>query len=236
MPITIGPGITVGAGITVGNTPPLVTQGLTLRLDANDATSYPGSGTTWFDISGNNANISLVNSPAYTAASPAYFTFVPASSQTGSGSTSNVVPQTSYTKSVWFYLNAVADNNLVSSEAGGHFMYFGPGTTTLYCGHTNWPVYTVFPSVTTFSLNTWYYAALTFNTSDGMVLYVNGVQDATYTANKTAHGGTGAVNLARFGAGNFLDGRLAEVYCYDRSLSAAEVLENFNGTKSRYGF
>ena len=212
----------------------LVINGLTMWLDANSTSSYSGSGTTWYDISGNGADVTLVNTPTYTSGTPSYFTFASASNQSATGSTSNVLPQTQYTKSMWFYLNSYADNNIISSESGGHFMYMA-GSNKMYSGHTNWGVYSAYPSTANFSLSTWYYAALTFNTTDGMVLYVNGVQDSTYTANKTAHSGDGSVNVGRFGAGNFMNGRVAESYCYNRSLSAGEILQNYNASKSKYG-
>jgi len=213
----------------------LVTSGLTLRLSASDSGSYPGSGTVWYDLAPPQQNITLINSPTYTSTSPGYFTFN-GTNQRGSGATgTGVLPQTQYTKSVWFYLNANADNNLVSSDTGGHFMYFASGNK-IYSGHANWNNYAAYPSTATFSLNTWYYAALTFNTTDGMKLYVNGVLDSTYTANKTAHTGDGSVNIASFGGGNFLNGRISKVYCYNRSLTAGEVLDNFNADKAQFGF
>lgn len=224
----------LGATFSVGASG-TITSGLTMWLDANNTASYPGTGTTWFDISGNSANVTLVNNPTFTAGSPKYFTFASASSQSATGSTANVLPQTSYTKSMWFYLNSYADNNIISSETGGHFMYMA-GSNKLYSGHTNWPNYAAYPSTASLSLNSWYYAALTFNTTDGMVLYINGTQDSTYTADKSAHSGDGSVNVGRFGVGNFINGRVAESYCYNRSLTSAEILQNFNSSKSKYGF
>jgi cell division septation protein DedD len=103
-------------------------------------------------------------------------------------------------------------------------------TNRIYCGHTDWPNYSVFPSNTTFALNTWYYVALTFNTTDGMKLYVNGVLDSTYTANKSPVVGNYSTNVGAFGTGNLLNGRIARVFCYNTSLSASEVLQNYNGT------
>jgi hypothetical protein len=44
-----------------------------LYLDANDKLSYPGTGTVWYDLSGNNANATLINSPTWN--SNGYFTF-----------------------------------------------------------------------------------------------------------------------------------------------------------------
>ena len=67
-------------------------------------------------------------------------------------------------------------------------------------------------------------------------LYVNGVQDAVDINYGPAHSGDGSTNLACFGpGGNLLNGLIAEVYCYGRALTAGEVLQNFNATRSRYG-
>ena len=219
-------------GLTLIQSPTLVTDGLTLQLDAGNISSYSGSGTTWYDLAGTQQNITLVNSPTFTSGTPAYFTFN-GSNQRGSGSGA-VLTQTTYTKSVWFYLNGYNDNNFVSSDTGGHFMYMAGGTK-IYSGHSNWGNYQAYQSTAAFSLNTWYNVTLTFNTTDGMVLYINGVQDSTYTANKSAHNGDSSTNIASFGGGNLLNGRIAKVYCYNRSLTAAEVLQNYNVDKSQFG-
>ncbi len=223
----------VVGSLTLTQSPTLVFENLTLRLDAGNSDSYPGSGTTWTDIAGTAQNITLVNSPTYTSGTPAYFTFN-GSNQRGSG-TGAVLSSTSYTKSVWFYLNSYADNNLVSSETGGHYMFFGGGTK-MYAGNSNWAGFpNNLQSVTTFSLSTWYNATITFNTTDGMKLYVNGTLDTTYTAVKTAYTGDGSTNIASYSTGNLLNGRISKVYCYNRSLTAAEVLQNYNYDKSQYG-
>jgi hypothetical protein len=213
--------------------PDVVASDLTLQLDVANPTSY-SSGSTWNDVSGLGNNITLTGSPTYTNTSPAYLTFN-GTSQYGTGSATNVVPQTSYTKSAWFYLNGYQDNNIVSGD--GHFIYMGPGGSTqkIYCGHANWPLFTAYPSAATINLNTWYNVTLTFNTTDGMKLYINGVLDSTYTANKSAHSGSGTVNVATYSGGNLLNGRISKVYCYSRSLTDAEVLQNYNSDKSQFG-
>jgi hypothetical protein len=45
--------------------PNIVPSDMVLYLDALSPASYPGSGTTWYDISGNSNNFTLVNSPTY---------------------------------------------------------------------------------------------------------------------------------------------------------------------------
>ena len=206
----------------------VVTDGLTLRLDASNTLSYPGSGNIWYDLVYPQENITLVNSPTFTLASPSYFGFN-GTTQYGNG-TDPVLSTSSYTKSVWFYLNSYQDNNLVSSNTGGHFMYMH-SSNRIYCGHSDWPDYLAFPSNATFDLNTWYYVALTFNTNDGMKLYVNGILDSVYTANKSPLPGDGSTNIASYVTGNLLNGRIARVFCYNRSLTSAEVLDNYNGTE-----
>jgi len=204
----------------------LVIGGLTLQLDASNTDSYPGSGNVWYDLTTPQENITLYNSPSYALTSPSYFTFN-GSNQYGVG-TEPVLSATTYTKSLWFYLNSYQDNNLISSNTGGHFMYMGAATNRIYCGHSNWPNYDAFPSNTTFDLNTWYNVTLTFNTTDGMKLYVNGVLDSTYTANKSPLPGDGSTNIATFAPnGNLLNGRIARVYCYNLSLSDSEVYSNY---------
>lgn len=212
-------------------------SGLLLHLDASNSTSYPGSGATWYDLATSpTANdATLVNNPTYSTANGGFFTFAKASSQSATVAGTGVVPSSAYTKAVWFKLTDTAsDNNIVSGEAGGHFMYFA-GTTKLYSGHSNWVGFTQYPSTMDFSAGVWYLAVLTYTTTDGMALYVNGALDSTYTANKTAHAGDGSTNIGRFGAGNFLNGSVAQVLTYNRALSAAEAADLYNATKGRFG-
>lgn len=215
----------------------LVLDGLTMWLDARDPNSYPGSGTTWADLSGNGADQTLIGSPTYTSGTPSYFSF-DGFSQYSTGSVPVLSPSI-YTKMVWFQFNTTgAANNLVSSSDGGHFMY-GSGTSALWAGNANHPPYSVsygaFGSTTSFSTGVWYCAAVVFY-SPLIYLYVNGVQDAIDITYGGTRGGDGSTNLACFDpGGNLLNGKIAEVYCYGRNLSAAEILQNYNATKARYG-
>ena len=212
--------------------PEIINDALVLCLDAVNTKSYSGSGTTWTDLSGIGNNGTLVNSPTY---GNSWFTFNGTTQYaTVSGSPLNV---TSYTKCVWFYLNATADNNLLSQDNGlnsGHYMFFN-STSKLYCGHTSWTGFpTTYPSTANFSNSTWYFVALTFNTTDGMSLYINGSLDSTYTAQKTAPVGTGC-NIGSYGTGNLLNGRIAQASIYSRTLTAAEIRQNFNALRGRFG-
>ena len=41
--------------------PDILTDGLALLLDSSSSRSYPGTGTTWYDLSGNDNHGTLVN-------------------------------------------------------------------------------------------------------------------------------------------------------------------------------
>jgi len=212
--------------------PDIVTNGLTLLLDAGYVSSYPRSGSRWDDLSFSGNNGTLINTPTFSSSNNGYLTF------NGSNQYVNVagtpVGITAYTKNVWFYLNSTADNNLLSSDTGGHFMYFA-GSNKLYCGHSNWGNYGVYPSTTSFSNGVWYNVCLTFDTTNGFILYVNGVQDSTYTAQKTPVSGNGSTRIGSYGAGgNLLNGRVSIAMTYNRVLSSTEVLTNFNSFSSRF--
>jgi len=213
----------------------VIVTGLRLNLDPNDVNSYPGTGTTWTDLAGAAANMTLVGSPTYTSGTPSYFTFN-GTTQYANGATTGVVPNAVYTKSAWFYLNGYQDNNIFSGD--GHFIYMGPQAAIdkkIYCGHSDWGSFTAFPSTATINLNTWYNVTLTFSTANGMSLYINGAPDSTYTVQKTAHPGTGTASVAAYVTGNLLNGRVGQVLCYGTELTAAQVLQNFNATKATYG-
>jgi len=216
-----------------------VPQGPIMYLAAGNPNSYSGSGTTWADLTVNNTDATLIASPAYTSGPGGYFSFNGTTQfATIAGSP---MTTTAYSKCVWFQISTTTtDNNLMSSADGGHFMFFGAGRTKMYCGHTTWsnPINS-FPSAATFSTNTWYFVALTFSTSAGMTLYVNGSYDSSYNAQKTAPTG-GQMLLAAFQnlsgtPGNALTGRIAQAWVYNRVLSSTEQARIFADSRSLYG-
>lgn len=206
---------------------------LLLNLDANQNSSYSGSGNTWFDLTPPSNDITLINSPAFNSTGPKYFSFN-GSNQYGT-SIGETVPSTAYTKCVWFRVNTFAGhaNNLVSSSNGGHFMYFA-GTNKMYCGHSDWQNYQAYESTTSFNEDVWYFAALTFNTTDGMKLYINGVLDSTYTANKNPHPGDGSTNIATYDGANLFNGDISIVKTFNKALTEQEILNIYNNTKNIY--
>jgi hypothetical protein len=210
----------------LNHSPSIVTNGLTLCLDSVNSKSYPGSGTTWNNLITNTDSLTLVSSPSLGANS--IFSF------NGSyASTSNaVLNSTSYTKCAWFQTqNLSPANNIMSGNIGQHAFWLA-STNKLQSGHNGgWGTVVANTSVVP---NQWYFGAVTFSTTTGWALYLNGLLEST-NASTTTFTGTGDVLVAAYGNANFFQGQINGVFIYNRVLTINEIQQNFNATRGRYG-
>ena len=219
---------------------PVVDSNLKMWVDFGQVSSYSGSGSIAYDLSPTRtANVTLTGSPTFNSIDGGGSGVFNGSTQYGTGA-GTPLGLSAYTKSFWFKITSYSNgNNIVSSAVGGHFCYFG-GSNKLSIGHGFWSNYDAFTSVATFNLNSWYHVCVTFNTATGMALYINGVLDSTYVSTttnptNTPVTGSGQVDIANYGASNFLTGSIGQVMIYNRALSADEALTNFNALRNRYG-
>ena len=106
-------------------------------------------------------------------------------------------------------------------------------SNTLRAGHGNVSFSTVV-TTTTIALNTWYCGAVTFNTTTGWRLYLNGSLENT-NASTTSFIGNGDILLGSYGGGNLLTGRISNASVYNRVLTDAEIRQNFNALRGRFG-
>ena len=209
--------------------PNLEVDNLELCLDAANVKSYPGSGTTWKDISGKGNDGTLTNEPTFSSDYGGKFNFDETNDYVDCG---NVLSQTAYTKSAWFRPETSTAN--IISGPSNHAFWMASTDNTLAAGHQGqWSrVSHAVPSGN--MLNQWWNGVVTWNDSTGWVLYLNGVQVDT-NSNTTGPGGTTGVYIARYSGGNYFDGDIAEVLIYNRALTALEVQQNYNSHKGRFG-
>jgi hypothetical protein len=224
--------------------------GLLLHLRANNSSSYPGSGTTWFDISGNGNHGTLTNrsaiNPVWNGSS---FEFQ-GSNPFGTYQNGRYVSFPNYefpepsgnnrvTLNVWFYPTEssypmiLAGTNFNGSTTFQGYQLWINGTT-LY-GRISGSGTTFVDLAYGFSLNTWINATLTYDGSTAR-LYVNGSLITSsflgVSMNYAAPGlfligaqynATGATNIAEF-----YTGRIVVVRLYSRALSGSEVTAIYN--------
>ena len=214
----------------IGYNPKIVTDGLVLCLDAANSKSYPGSGTTWTDLSGNGNNGTLVNGPTYNSSNGGNFNFDETNDYVNCG---QVLNNSAYTKIAWFRPET-STNNIISGSSDGQHAFWMSGTNnTLRSGHNNsWQIVEYSPGN---MLNQWWCGAVTFNTSTGWVLYLNGQQVDTDSSTTTPTG-SGLVLIGAYSLGaNLFDGDIPVVQIYNRALTAEEIQQNFQATRGRYG-
>ncbi len=216
--------------MSYGTGPKIITDGLLLHLDAANPRSYAGTGNLWIDLSNNSNDATLQNTPSYDPSNKGSIAFDGVNEYV---TTPLYLNQNSYTKCAWFKVNNTGySNNIISGGSfSQHALWLG-GTSKLSAGHNgNW--YTV-QSTTNISTGTWYFGAVTFSTTTGWKLYLNGVLESTSANTTTFSTNTQTIQIGSWDAGNFIIGNVATALVYNKVLNGTEIKKNYNASKGRY--
>jgi hypothetical protein len=220
----------------------IVQQGLVLNLDAGNPYSYAGSGTTWYDVSGSSYNGSLNTGVVYNSDSSGSMVFdgVTVGQEVNIGS-KTIAFTTGGTFEIWTKIDNVNRNQgFFSMNPGATYInFYSPGATNQ---KMRWEVignnanpFNAINSVTTLQNNTWYHVIGTFDiTNSNTRIYINGVLDNSQSSYTNMPSSVTSQIIIGSYAG-ILDGNIAIAKIYNRSLSAAEVLQNYNAIKGRFG-
>jgi hypothetical protein len=227
----------------------IVTNGLVLALDAADRNSYPGSGTTWRDLSANNNNNTLINSPTFNSANGGSIVFDGVDDHTTASDNTSLRP-TSFSIDTWIRPTSFSSFNTVvvkpfngppwSSPFLSYMVRIETSGTILSCGTNTAGTYRTLSTSYTFSTNTTYNVSFTFNSSTGAAIaYVNGsvLSSTTHTAGAISYAALPVLIGASYGTspvGEFFAGSIYSVKIYNTILSSTEILQNYNAQKSRF--
>ena len=208
----------------------IIANGLVLNLDAGNAGSYTGTGTTWTDLSGNGNNGTLINGTSYSSENGGTLVFdgIDDSVYIKSGTGLNL--GNTYTFSIWVKFNgfntvvagssAFYDSGYPMYAADPNNMYIAAGMS--YIG--------INPNLTT---NQWVCLTIVRNPTS-VIWYKNGVSIGSGSLNIVASNVIKGIG-SYYGGGFNLNGKISSVTAYNRNLSASEILQNFNTTKTRFG-
>jgi hypothetical protein len=212
--------------------PNIVRNGLVLALDAADRNSYPGSGTTWYDVSGNGYQATMSN---MTSGNWVTYNGVKAfetndTNDQGFRITSFPFPQSGRTYEIWLNSKSFSIGwQTWFDDGGGERVLFGTSTNSIF-------VYPAANFTGDLQTGTWYQLAYTM--TGGLDSAITGYKNATSVGT-----GTYGYSIATSGTLFILGDASSEItscYCaiarvYNRVLSSDELVQNYNATKTRFG-
>jgi hypothetical protein len=228
--------------MSVYSGPEIATSGLILCLDADNSRSYSGSGTTWFDISGQGNNLTIYGNPIHN--SSGYFTFSNDQTTQYMMLNSFPAPTSEITFSCWFRSRFTSTNQVpfTYSVGGNNEMLFYINSNTQFAPH---PLGVSVPVDTSNMTNIWVNFVWSRISSTGRsAFYRDGVYIGEYVASAgtsiTSNGYLIIGQEADTAGGSFdplqnLDGDFARLDTYNRALSDSEVQQNFNALRGRFG-
>ncbi len=224
-----------------------VTSNLVLYFDPSNPSSYPGSGTTITDLSGNGRNGTMSN---ISFTSP-YFTYNGTSSQISIADNAALEPGSGdWTMEVWVN-QSVSGNDVVLGK-------FDPGGLTVDVSYsirtTNTTYYaqigsgsgsgsTLFVNSTNYvgTIGSWSQIVYVFTNvaANTLQTFVNGSSIGTVShslpsiLNTSSNLYIGSYNNGEYS--QWFDGKIGITRLYNRALTAPEVLQNYHADKSKYG-
>lgn len=228
----------------------IITNGLIIQLDASKSASYPGTGTTWFDITSTN-NGTLTPTATYTAASPTYLSFDGTNQYVNIPDTAAIRPSIggANTAIIWAYITSYNSADGVISKQFGSPSYDGFSlvfntTNRLQLNMNGGSVNGIYVSANTnvFSLNTWsmFTCIPRFGGGAGnpSKAYVNTTEVISAANSESSI----PVNTAPLQlVSGIQEGspypacRVGSFYYYNRALTAAEITTMFDATRTRFG-
>jgi Concanavalin A-like lectin/glucanases superfamily len=215
--------------MSVAGGPDLIQDGLVLCLDVANTKSYPGSGTSWVDLSRNGNNGTLTNGPTFNSANGGSIVFDGTNDHIVGSLTTSLGSQ--FSLSAWF---KKSNNNLANL-----FGFQGSPTLELLVDQTNrlniWDgAGDHFYSFTT-TINLWYNMTVVKNASN-LLLYINDAPTPVLNFSTTYSNTNTNLILAKHPVANngYLNGNISQMLIYNFALSKIQIAQNYNATKGRF--
>ena len=248
MTIEIGTGISIGGGVSIGESGggglAIVTANLQLYLDAADSASYPGTGTTWTDLSPNAYSTTIVGAPTFNST---YFNFPNTTARYVD--TNQSLSGEEFSVGAWFRSSAAGIKMILSKETTlgwpwNYRIWLNGGQIVGDIAFASGQAQSINSVLTNYNNNSWYLVMFTRD-DNNLYLYVNGTQVKTQAdtmvgsitnAQELWIGRSAFTNGGASPSGSYqYVGDLGQIFIYNRRLTGTEILQNFNVTKATYG-
>ena len=227
--------------------PRIVTDGLIMALDAANTKSYPDAGVNWTDLAGNGINGVLTNGPYYDSANGGCIVFAGSADGGNDGiliSNTALLSVDQHTISCWNYSTNYAHlgfmfEKTTNGTVNTQYSLFYANATMIYRTYGLSTVNLNTTTITAGVINSqWNNIVATYDGTNKRI-YVNGVlanTSGTLTGT-VVQNTTGAAYIGIYGnfGGYPFNGKVSQTSVYDRALSFAEIKNNYNAMKGRYG-
>ena len=225
--------------MAISRGPRIVTNGLVLALDAADKNSYPGSGTTWTDLSGNKINTTLINGPTFNTNNGGIIVFDGTNDAANATTTAiNRADGEEITVVCWIKPSRTSGqysvfctnrSNDISVYNWIFYQHTTDGAISFHGDNQNKSSY--IPTI-----NVWVSVTATVTTAGLLTLYINGISNYTVAGYTYGNGTPSVLGVGADPQGQeAFQGNISQVLIYTTALSASEVLQNYNAVKSRFG-
>jgi len=232
-------GVTLNGVTVVDASVPVSGTNMLLYLDAANTSSYPGSGTTWYDISGNTNNTTGTSNTAYNSGNSGYFNFT----DPGYFTTASSKYNKTYTgKSIFIagkLASAMNTNQyrcLFGSTSNGtrNFnLYFYRDVSGNYKLHFDNNSSGSISTTFSYTPGSWFTCGITLTTGGVLTYYYNG--QAFNTGSATFYQYISNSGESVGASDNYWNGPISVVGIYGSTLSAAQMLQCHNAVRDRYG-
>jgi hypothetical protein len=228
----------------------IVKDGLVLNLDAAKKDSYPGTGTTWRDISGNQNNGTLVNGPTFDSGNGGSIVFDGVDDTTNLGNILNI-GLNNLTLSCWVQiLNGTGPRGIVGKTSArsfeGRYAIFIESNFIRTIFQASGAVYLIQTPITNYINTGFHNITMVIDRSSFMRLYINNIEVGTpinvsSTSNVNLNTSTDIFFVGSYATSTgllptfFFNGNIANVQMYHKALTPDEIQQNYNATKGRYG-
>jgi hypothetical protein len=223
--------------------------GLVLNLDAGNTSSYPGSGTTWNDLSGNGYHGTLTNGPTFSSSNGGSIAFDGTNDVASFGNILNM-GLSSWTMSCWVKINAVSGfagimgKTSYRSFEGRYSICVENGTIiSFFQPNIN---YLISTPIAPYLDNKFHNLVMTIDRTSMMYFYIDGISVGTplnvsSTSSINLNTSTDNLYIGSYADGSgqspigFLNGYVSQASIYNRALTSDEVTANFNVNRVKYG-
>lgn len=234
--------------MAIAYNPSILTNGLVLCLDAANAKSYPGSGTSWTDLTNPTTIGTLTNGPTFSSTNGGNIVFdgtddyvnVPHNASYNLGTAFTIIMVTSGTSYTGFKNWIVKGSGSGWSNATGWKAHTGNGSFDLswYWVFGNGTTHVEIPPFSTWSKSndTWpfYFMAIQRQSDNSFARYLNGRYETTASSLTGSVDTTSSMTIGGGSGEGTINGKIALLQIYNRALTQTELNQNYNAVKSRY--